>query len=273
MLVTRLGKITVLAVAAGGPYIASETDWGRNAAGSVTNVFRADGTEVAGWGSGEAPLGGVTHDPESDRYPVHSHHQVETLRGVSSKRYRYEPEIAQKLGAMPASDQAPGLAGNNVADLREVLRFDLTTHAVLNRFSRVSTVLADLQLEGLRVPIVTGTQATDLAGTLTYYFDRTGQIQRISLHGFTGDPSRLVTTLQSYYGLVREPALEAGVFTKRWNGTPVHFLRLTHAPVVFSDAVHQKYTVFLELNQPNLTYGISDEAKRIVVTDQWTGRW
>ncbi|MEP1645014.1 DUF6690 family protein [Rhodopirellula bahusiensis] len=29
----------------------------------------------------------------------------------------------------------------------------------------------------------------------------------------------------------------------------------------------------MELNQPNLTYGISDEAKRIVVTDQWTGRW
>lgn len=273
MLVTRLGKITVLAVAAGGPYFASETDWGRNAAGSVTNVFRGEGITATGWGSGEAPIGGVTNSPDSDRYPVHSHHQVETLRGVASKRYRYEPEIAKKLGAIPADDAAPALAGNNVADLREVLRFDLTTHAILNRFSRVSTVLADLQLEGLRVPIVTGTQATDLAGTLTYYFDRSGSVQRISLHGFTGDPSRLMTTIQSHYGLVREPSLEAGVFTKRWNGTPVHFLRLTHAPVVFSDAVHQKYTVFLELNQPNLTYGISDEAKRIVVTDQWTGRW
>ena len=54
---------------------------------------------------------------------------------------------------------------------------------------------------------------------------------------------------------------------------PVHFLRLTHAPIVYADAVHQKYTVFLELNQPNLPYGISPEAQKIVAADRSTGRW
>ncbi len=132
------------------------------------------------------------------------------------------------------------------------MRFDISPDWLMQRFSRVSTVLADLQLEGLRVPIVTGTRADDLAGTLTYYFDRTDKLQRVTLHGFTGDPNRLVGTMTQHYGMSREPSLEAGVYTKRWNGQPVHFLRMTHAPVVYSDAIHQKYTVFLELNQPNL---------------------
>lgn len=267
----KLSKAAVLAVAASSPYVASETEWGRETTQSVTDLMRTTGV---GTNPSRVPNGGITNDPSSDRYPVHAHHQVETLRGVTTTAYRYEPEIAKKLGAMPAADKStPTLTGNRVPDIREVLRFDLTPPVILNRFTRVSTVLADLQLEGLRVPVVTGTKASDLAGTLTYYFDHTGAIQRITLHGFTGDPQRLVDTMQQFYQLQSEPSLEAGVYTRRWNGIPVHFLRLTHAPVVYSDAIHQKYTVFLELNQPNLRYGISDEAKRVVRTDRWTGRW
>ncbi|MBB3209407.1 hypothetical protein FHS27_005247 [Rhodopirellula rubra] len=275
----RIGKIAVLAVAAGTPYVANETEWGREATATITSQINGEAgslTASAPWSSaaGEAPVGGVVQTPGSDRYPVHSHHQVETLRPVSSSRYRYEEDIARKLGAMPEDANAtPSLAGNNVADIREALRFDLTPPMILNRFSRVSTVLADLQLEGLRVPVVTGIRSDDLAGTLTYYFDRSGSIQRINLHGFTGDAQRMISTLTSHYGLEGEKALDAGVYTRRWNGIPVHLLRITHAPVVFSDAVHQKYTVFLELNQPNLKYGISEEARRIIQTDRWTGRW
>lgn len=287
MIGSRVGKVAVLAVAAGTPYVANETQWGRDATDSITRTIQAGGPSmsdmpsmpwsggggIAGSG-GEAPLGGQTQSPESDRYPVNAHYQVETLRPVSSVRYRYDQETARKLGALPADpDTAPSLAGNNVEDIREALRFDLTPPMIMQRFSRVSTVLADLQLEGLRVPVVTGIQADDLAGTLTYYFDKSGKIQRINLHGFTGDIQRLVATLTSHYAMQAEPALDAGVYTKRWNGIPVHLLRLTHAPVVYSDAVHQKYTVFLELNQPNLQYGISEEARRIVQTDHWTGRW
>lgn len=275
MIGARVGKIAVLAVAAGTPYIANETQWGRDASTSISQTFQSTGAPAL-WSdsAGEAQPGGITQTRGSDRYPIHAHHQVETLRPVSSVRYRYEEDLARKLGAISKDGgEAPSLAGNNVEDIREALRFDLTPPAILNRFSRVSTVLADLQLEGLRVPVVTGIQADDLAGTLTYYFDKSGKIQRINLHGFTGDTQRIVSTLNNHYGLQAEPTLDAGVFTRRWNGIPVHLLRITHAPVVFSDAVHQKYTVFLELNQPNLQYGISEEARRIVQTDRWTGRW
>lgn len=258
----RVKALAVLAAAAGGPYVASETDWAQRAMNQASGLVSADGT-----GASDALL-------SSGSYASHAHFEVETLRRSDGERYRYEQELAAKLGAVPSDPAAiPTLVGTQIHDLRDVVRFDISPQWVMQRFARVSTVLADLQLEGLRVPIVTGTQADSLAGTLTYYFDASGAVQRVMVHGFTGDPSTLAKTMTEHYGLVPEPSLEAGVLTRRWNGQPVHFLRLSHAPVVYADAVHQKYTVFIELNQPNLAFGISDEARRIVASDRHTGRW
>ena len=255
----------LLAAAAGTPYIASETEFGRSAINKIDDSVQVENVTV--FDNGQPRTTNVN-------YANHAHHEVEKLRNVDSSRYRYEDDIARKLGGLPQDTQAtPQLAGIRVEDLRQVMRFDISPDWVIQRFSRVSTVLADLNLEGLRVPVVTGTRADDLAGTITYYFDSRGKLQRLTVHGFTGDPSRMVQTMTSDYGLQSEPTLEAGVYTKRWNGLPIHFLRLTHAPVVYSNAVHQKYTVFMELNQPNLPYGISSEARRIVDSDRQTGRW
>ncbi|MCA9138580.1 MAG: hypothetical protein KDB00_17535 [Planctomycetales bacterium] len=267
-------KLTaLLAAAAVGPYAATETQLGRQTMAQVTSLFGDSGT--GGMGAGDlAP--GISTNPEQrvTGYANHSHYEVEKLRQVSTDRYRYDTELARKLGAIPADPAAePTLSGYQIKDLRDVMRFDINPEWVVNRFSRVSTVLADLNLKGLRVPVVTGIKADDVAGTLTFYFDSSDRLQRLTFHGFTGDPNRFAQIMISYYGLNREPALEAGAFTKRWNGRPVHFMRLTHAPVVYSDAIHQKYTVFLELNQSDLAYGISDEARRIVVSDHHTGRW
>lgn len=260
-------KITgLLAAAALGPYVATETDLGRSAVSQVDGIFGAPITTTAG----RSPLGRPTAGPST--YANHAHYEVEELR--KNRTYRYDEETARKLGAIPQDpNAAPSLAGYRVNDLREVMRFDITPEWVIGRFSRVSTVLADMNLEGLRVPIVTGIRADDLAGTLTYYFDHSGHLQRLTIHGFTGDTKRFSEAMVTHYGLQREPALEAGAYTKRWNGRPTHFMRLTHAPVVYSDAVHQKYTVFLELNHPNLAFGISKQASKIVDSDHHTGRW
>jgi len=252
----------MLAMMAGGMYFALETDPGRDAVSSIMSSIQGDATTLVSTGGEEAG------------YANHAHHEVEKLRQAQGERYRYGQQMAEKLGAIPADPTAaPKLVGAHVSDLREVLRFDITPRWVIDRFARVTTVLADVHLEGLRVPIVTGTRPDDIAGTLTYYFDAADKLQRITIHGFTGDANRVVTTMTQFYGLGREPSLEAGVYTKRWNGEPVHFLRITHAPVVYSDAVHQKYTVFLELNEPNIPYGISLEARRIVTSDRGSGRW
>lgn len=174
---------------------------------------------------------------------------------------------------LPAGLGATSLVGGPIADLREVLRFDISPDWVTARFARVTTVLAETELEGLRVPVVTGIGPSDLAGSITYYFDYSGKLQRVMLHGFTGDASRVVETMTQHYGLRAEPTLDAGVYTRRWNAQPVHFLRLTRAPIVYSDALHHKFTVYLELNQPDLRYGISEEAQRIIQADRGTGRW
>ncbi|MCD0462696.1 DUF6690 family protein [Roseiconus lacunae] len=268
-------KIAAAVAAAGiGPYVATETDMGRGAVQSFNGLF--DGQTPVSVSPKEKLAHGIPSDEEQRErgYANHSLYEIEKLREVRHKEYRYDTELAQKLGGLPTDPTGqPTLSGHHVQDISQLLRFDISPNWVITQFSRVSTVLANLNLKGLRVPIVTGIRADDLAGTLTYYFDSSDQLQRVTFHGFTGNPTNLERLMVSGYGLQREPALEAGAYTKRWNGRPTHFLRLTHAPVVFSDAVHQKYTVFFELNHPDLPYGISAEARKIVETDHHTGRW
>jgi hypothetical protein len=274
-MLTPLRLIFLLGLAAVTPYVASETEFGRSAMTKVTSVFRnGEQTSRSPSGYGDYTTASWNEsNPVDATYANHSHYEVEKLRLDDGSRFLYDEAMVRKLRGLPSEAPLPSLVGTRVDDLRKVIRFDATPEKVIAHFSRVSTVLADLSLQGLRVPVVTGTQATDLAGTMTYYFDKSGQAQRISLHGFTGDPSKLIQTLTQHYELQHEPSIEAGVYTKRWNGQPVNFLRITHAPVVRTEAVHQKYTVFLELNHPNLAYGISNEARRIVTADRATGRW
>jgi hypothetical protein len=253
---SQVRNAALIAAIVGTPYVATQTEVGREALSSVTTAVQTGPAAIDTSGAG------------------HAHHEVERLVAAKLSEYRYDTPLAQDLGqAKLPIDDGPAIVGVPVTDLREVMRFDISPQWVIERFARVSTVLADLKLEALRVPIVTGTRVDDLAGTLTYYFDGTGQLQRVTMHASTGDPNRLVGAMTQHYGLTREPSLEAGVFTKRWNGIPIHFLRMTRTSVVHADALHQKYTVFLELNQPNLPFGLSAEAKKIVDTDRMSGRW
>jgi hypothetical protein len=272
--------LAMLAAAVGLPYTATETEFGRNMLKTLNSQTASLSSAV-----------------ETSTEAVHAHRDVERIWEDSVDRFRYAStplavsaranDSAGALQTLPAPVATAGagsvlpgnvpaggaLVGGPIYDLREVLRFDISPDWVTSRFSRVTTVLADTELEGLRVPLVTGIGPTDLAGSITYYFDASGKLQRVMLHAFTGDASRVVATMTQHYGLQAEPSLDAGVYTRRWNATPVHFLRLTRAPVVYSDALHHKLTVYLELNQPDLRYGISTEAQRIIDADRRTGRW
>ena len=67
---------------------------------------------------------------------------------------------------------------------------------------QVATGLGQLQLQGYRVPLVSGTTEGDVAGSLTYYFNAQQQLQRIAFQGNTGDPRNLIVLLRSRYQLV-----------------------------------------------------------------------
>lgn len=225
----------------------TETEVGRSLSGQVRSVVGSASERVAGPAAGG-----------------NAHLATEKL---------WDSRIGPRDLEQFAEAGSRSLSGGPVADFRDVLRFDVSPNWVAEHFTRVTTVLADLRLEGFRVPVVTGTKTDDIAGTITYYFRPDHQLQRICLHGFTGDPSRLVETLTTHYGMQARPTLEAGVYTIDWNGRPTSVLKVTRAPILYADATRSQHTVFLELNQPHLDYGLSPEAARIVGADWSTGRW
>jgi hypothetical protein len=234
------------------PYLASETELGQRVTSSISSV--------ANTVSPPAAVSTGANDLSN------AHHQTETLWDAG-----LGPRDLTKISQ--SSKPSQSIAGGPVHDLRDVLRFDISPSWVSQHFTRVSTVLADLRLDGLRVPLVTGTDPDDIAGTITYYFDHGGTLQRVNLHGFTGDPRRVIATMQQHFHMKPEPTLDAGVSVVRWNGAPTGLLKVTRAPVMYADATHQKYTVFLEINQPDAPYGMSAAAQQVVQADRYTGRW
>jgi hypothetical protein len=169
--------------------------------------------------------------------------------------------------------QPTQIGGGEVHDLREVLRFDITPIWLTQRFSRVTTVLSNVQLDGMRVPLITGTRPTDLAGTLTYYFDGRQSLRRVNLQGLTGDPSPVVSLMTQFYRLQPETVLGGQLFTTRWNNRIVNVLHVAPAPIIYSGADHSKFVVFLELNQADDNVGLSPEASQVLQTLMSNQRW
>ncbi|HEV3024657.1 MAG TPA: DUF6690 family protein, partial [Pirellulales bacterium] len=83
--------------------------------------------------------------------------------GATGETATVHGPLAESL-ANAAADATP------VVDVQQAFRFDVTSAWVLGRWPRVSAGLSQLDLQGYRVPLVTGTKPDDLAGSLTYYF-------------------------------------------------------------------------------------------------------
>jgi hypothetical protein len=186
----------------------------------------------------------------------------------------YAPTAVREptAGTVSGSPQ-PTLTGGHTDNLLSVLRFDVSPEWVSSRWSRVSTTLAEMDLEGLRVPLVTGHDTDDLAGSLTYYFNHKREVQRIAFDGYTGDPRPLIATVTRYYRLQEEPTLGAGLYLAKWNGTPTSMLRIRHSPVVRADYPNSHYEVRLEINRPAVKYGLSPAALATLRQDDLSNRW
>jgi hypothetical protein len=168
----------------------------------------------------------------------------------------------EQTGAAPAvaglSDGAPvascGVLDLNPTanDLADVFRWDVSPPWVLGRWPRVSAGLADVDLQGYRVPLVTGGQSDDLAGSLTYYFDRRQRLKRMLFQGSTGDGRRLVALLATRFGFVREwnndPSLY--LYRVRDGKKVVSELRIQPARVVRADSPHSRFDVALLIARP-----------------------
>jgi hypothetical protein len=261
----------LLVSAFGIPFFLFETPSGRGVASMFTS-----GESTATDGSGE-PGGKQWWEQRS----IDSGYLTST--GDASSDPLSSLGVSNSPGFLPAGtvnarvDNSPstslGAAYRPIQALREVVRFDISPNWIPNRFPRVNTVLSNMQLDGLRVPLVTGTQPNDLAGTLTYYFDRYKRLQRITIHAVTGDPSRFVAELQHAYQMEQQPSLGGGLFMKKWNGRPVSLVYTEPAPVLTEENRYSRYRFFAELNQPSLEFGLSEEAQQLLQAGTGADRW
>jgi hypothetical protein len=172
-----------------------------------------------------------------------------------------------------AAESGPTLTGPPAENFLSVLRFDISPEWVASRWSQVPTVLSDTNMQGLRVPLVTGHELDDLAGSLTYYFDKHDQVQRVAFEGSTGDPRKLIAETSQFYGFQEEPALGAGLYLIKWNGSPTSLLRIRYASVIRASSPNSRYEVRLEINRPAKEYGLSNEALAMLREDRATKHW
>jgi hypothetical protein len=139
----------------------------------------------------------------------------------------------------------------NVHDAGSVFNFEVTPEWILARWPSVSTGLSHLQLEGYRVPLVTGTTQQDLAGALTYYFDSKQKLQRISFIGVSGDPRPLIGLLSNRFHLTRRLANDPGlvVYEAAPAGrTPMSGVQVRVAPLQPGEVV-RRYEIDVSLER------------------------
>jgi hypothetical protein len=166
---------------------------------------------------------------------------------------------ATAQAAAPSSLPLPPLC-----DLESAFRFDIHPQWVTETWPHVTTVLADGDLAGMRVPLVSGLMPDDLVGSLTYYFDEERRLQKITFAGSTGDVRRLVALMTSRFGVKSQPTTDAGLYQTQWNGQPISTIRIRHAPIVSAAAPHGRFDITLELKRADETAGIGGPTTRLL---------
>ncbi len=136
--------------------------------------------------------------------------------------------------------------------LEEVLRFEVDEAWVVRAWPRVSARLAELHLQGFRVPLVTGTRDDDVAGSLTYYFTPQHQLERITLYGNTGDGRRLATLMTAAFGFQPQPTDDPKLrlYQVRQGRKVRSELRIWVAEVVDATEPRDRFHVALWLARP-----------------------
>jgi len=232
----RVRFLTTVAAAVGIPYA-----WfNENLAGSLQSGWSTLRQTVSSW-----------HDGSRPTWPV---------------------SISTSDGFEVRDPNAPPIEAT-VQQLREALRFEVTPTWVTRKWPRISTIRAERDLVGLRVPLVTGTESDDFAGSLTYYFDGRHHLRRITLHGQMGDDRALVSLVTEHFGLRPEPTLGAGMYLLRWNAKPMNVLRVSHAPVVRAEVPNAKLIIEMEINDVSAGYGVSPEFSAMLQNDQHVRQW
>jgi hypothetical protein len=159
-----------------------------------------------------------------------------------------DPAVVERLANAPR-EEVIAVPSPEIANFGEIFRFDWTPQAVAGKWSRVSTGLSDVRYQGYRVPVVTGTAESDLAGSLTFYFDDRPKLRRITFLGTTADPQRLVEFLSKQYGFRRIQSRDARVTSYRVRFRYSGVLHVVPAEVLEKHMAATNYRVELSLER------------------------
>lgn len=154
-------------------------------------------------------------------------------------------QSAQYPSTTPRNDLTP------ITPVNQVLRFDVTKDWVNRTWPRKTVAPTDVGLTSVRVPLVTGTQLSSLAGSLTYFFNAQGQVEHISFRGRTGDALQLIQLLTQHYQFQRvDVGVGEQVYQVRSGEGVQSELRLQTGGVIRSDTPQQNVAVELEFARP-----------------------
>lgn len=190
---------------------------------------------------------------------LHSTVQGQYQRLTSSQPANADPVAAIEQAAAEATKPAPTTAGKPTANsapaivpLAEAIRFDVTPEWVTSRWPRITTIAGDPTHLGLRVTLVSGTGPSDVAGSLTYYFDQKHALQRITLLGVTGDESQLVQLAVGHFGLRPTETIDRGLYYGGDVNEPTSSLRVVNSPVITAEAPNARVQVSLDLQRSDV---------------------
>jgi len=214
----------VMCAAIGVPYVT--TEWSK-----VSHLFSSQPNAAAG-----RPTNSAVGAPGTDSagYPIN---------GMLSNT---TPLVTTP--GLPAGDAE--IDAPPVVELSDALRFDVTASWILGRWPRVTAGLPDAGLQGYRVALVSGTREDDLAGALTYYFNKNHVCQRITFQGTTGDARKLISMLTTRFDFARQTSDDPGVYLYqiRWNGRATSELQVRPARVIRASAPTARFEVLLAMN-------------------------
>lgn len=193
---------------------------------------------------GAAGAGYVYNDPELSKTLSPASWVKEVEEGSV---FSANSEVEQLASAPPEAIVA--VAGPSNLELSDLFRFDLTPRAITEKWNRVSTGLGDVRYQGYRVPLVTGTTPSDLAGSLTYYFDAKPRLRRITFLGATGDPARVVEFLSKQFGFRRSQTGSPRVMTYRTGFRYTGALEVTPSEVLDRQHAECNYKIDLSIER------------------------
>ncbi len=236
----------------------SGSGYGSSAAGGAAYGASGSGTT----GSGSSTTGSAGYGSSASPSTAAGGNSPSTYSSGYSSGGATAGTLVSSTGPASASDErrgsptTPGNEGGQSADsphtLAEVMRFDITVPWIIAHWPRVSAGLSELDLHGYRVPLITGTGESDLAGSLTYYFNKKQQLDRIIFHGTSGDPRPLITIVTNQYKLERVIVDDPGLAfyqRKSWGKSHSELL-IRPARVLRSNDPNKRYEIEMALKRP-----------------------